>query len=343
MPGPGVRFRELSISPKFTPITPIGRRQLLGLAAAVVAIRPLAVIARASDMPRIGWLWSGRSANNPNEVKGLRQGLRDLGYIEGKNILIDYRFGEGSEDRMNDLAVELVRLQPDVLVVIGPPALRALIKTGTTIPIVAGTGDLEKYVTSMARPGGTITGQQDWVGNLSGKRLQLLKEAMPTLQRVGLVTNPQFDTGESRQVEQIAASLGVVLRTFPAGVADEIKPAIVALQKGGNEAMIYDMTPPLFAYQQEVAELALHLKLPTISEQPEFAEEGGLMSYGASVFDSAYREAYFVDRILKGAKPADLPVEHPTKFELFINEKTANAIGLMVPESLLIQADKVIE
>jgi putative ABC transport system substrate-binding protein len=218
-----------------------------------------------------------------------------------------------------------------------------LIKTGTTIPIVAGTGDLEKYVTSMARPGGTITGQQDWVGNLSGKRLQLLKEAMPTLQRVGLVTNPQFDTGESKQVEQIAASLGVVLRTFPAGVADEIEPAIVALQKDGNEAMIYDMTPPLFAYQQEVAELALHLKLPTISEQPEFAEEGGLISYGASVFDSAYREAYFVDRILKGAKPANLPVEHPTKFELFINVKTAKVLGLTVPESLLIQADKVIE
>ena len=157
------------------------------------------------------------------------------------------------------------------------------------------------------------------------------------------MTNPKFDSGESVQVGQVAASLGLDLRTIPAGVADEIKPAIVSLKHDGVEAMIYDMTPPLFAYQREVAELTLELKLPTISEQPEFAEEGGLISYGASVYDSAYREAYFVDRILKGAKPSDLPVEHPTKFELFINVKTAKAIGLTVPELLLIQADKVIE
>ena len=327
---------------KLDGMLPVRRRRFLAIAAAFVA-HSLGSVAHASNPPRIGWLWSGRSANNPNEVRGLQRGLKDLGYIEGKNIIIDYRFGEGSEDRMNDFAAELVGLQPDVLVVIGPPALVALIKTGTTIPIVAGTGDLDKFITSLARPGGTITGQQDWVGNLSGKRLQLLKEAIPSLRQVGLVTNPKFDTGESVQVEQVAASLGLVLRTIPAGVADEIKPTIVGLKKDGVEAMIYDMTPPLFAYQREVAELALNLKLPTISEQPEFAEEGGLISYGAGAFDTAYREAYFVDRILKGAKPADLPVEHPTKFELFINVKTANALGLTVPESLLIQADRLIE
>ena len=342
MPLPGVRSFHLSMFAKLDGIAPIKRRQFLTIAAAIVG-QTLGSAVQASSPPRIGWLWSGRSANNPNEVKGLQQGLKDLGYVEGKNIIIDYRFGEGSEDRMNDLAAELVGLQPNVLVVIGPPALVALIKTGTTIPIVASAGHMEKFITSLARPGGTITGEQDWVGNLSGKRLQLLKEAIPSLRRVGLVTNPKFDSGESVQVGQVAASLGLDLRTIPAGVADEIKPAIVSLKHDGVEAMIYDMTPPLFAYQREVAELTLELKLPTISEQPEFAEEGGLISYGASVYDSAYREAYFVDRILKGAKPSDLPVEQATKFELFINVKTAKAIGLTVPESLLIQADKVIE
>jgi putative tryptophan/tyrosine transport system substrate-binding protein len=342
MPLPSVRSSHFVMLAKLDGFLPMRRRHFLALIAAFVA-RPLGSIAHASNPPRIGWLWSGRSANNPNEVKGFQQGLRDLGYVEGQNVVIDYRFGEGSEDKMGELAAELVRLRPDVLVVIGPPALTSLIQTGTMIPIVAATGDLDSFVASLARPGGRITGTQDWVGNLSGKRLQLLKEAIPTLNRVGLLTNPKFDSGESAQVDQIAAKLGINLQTVPVHVAAEIKPAISDLKREGVEAMIYDMTPPLFAYQQEVASQTLELKLPTISEQPEFAEGGGLISYGASIFDDAYREAYFVDRILKGAKPADLPVQQPTKFEMVINLATAKALGLEAPPTLLARADEVIE
>jgi putative ABC transport system substrate-binding protein len=324
------------------------RRQFLGFTAATLAACAPVAFAQAANPPRIGWIWSGRSVNDPNEVKGFQQGLRDMGYVEGQTIVVEYRFGEGSEDRLKDLAAELVRLRMDVIVALGPPAMRALLTTGTTIPIVAATGDLvaDGFVPNMPHPGGTITGislMQGSIGaNLTGKRLQLLKEAMPTLTKVGFLFNPKLPRNLS-QVVLVAPTLGLHVSSVPAQLIEEVKPAIADLKRDGVEAIVVDASPPFIAYQTEIVELALELRLPTVSEQPEFAEDGGLLSYGMSIFSVEQRQAYYVDRILKGAKPADLPVEYPTKFELFINLKTAKALGLTVPESLLVQADKVIE
>jgi len=325
------------------------RRQFLGLTAAALAANPLGSLARASNPPRIGWMWPGRSKDNPNEVKGFRQGLSDLGYIEGQNIFVEYRFGEGSGDHSGDFAAEFVRLRVDVIVLISVNALTAVRNTGTTIPVVELTGDLvaDHFVESMARPGGTITGisfmQGSTGANLTGKRLQLLKQAMPALARVGFLFNPKFGQRDLTEVERIAPMLGLDLHSIPVLQFEDAKPAIARLKKDGVEAIDVDAAPPPIAYQRETIELALEFQLPTSSEQPEFAEDGGLLSYGPSIFDGAKRQAYYVDRILKGAKPADLPVESPVKFELDINLKTAMALGLAVPEPLLAQADNVIE
>jgi putative ABC transport system substrate-binding protein len=317
----------------------MNRRQFISLTSAALASRAFVARADASNPPHIGWIWQGRSTINPDEVNGFRQGLRDLGYIEGQNILVDYRFGEGSEDRLNDLAAELVRLRVDVLVEIGPPALRALQKTGTTIPIVAAAG---KIVENVARPSGTITGIDSYVeSNLDGKRLDLLKEAVPALAQVGFLVNRKYS--DLNEIEHAATALGLVLHSPQVQLFEEIEPAIAALKSDGVQGMVVGVTPPLFAYQKEIANLALKFHLPAIAEQPEFAEYGGLLSYGVSIFDVAQRQAYFVDRILKGAKPADLPVESLPKIKLLINLKTAKALGLTVPALLLAQADKVIE
>jgi putative ABC transport system substrate-binding protein len=272
-----------------------------------------------------------------------------LGYVEGQNIFVEYRFGEGRVDRLDEFAAEFVRLRVDVIVLISGSALVALRSTGTKIPIVALTGDLVggHFVESMARPGGTITGisfmQGDSGVNLIGKRLQLLKEAIPTLTQVGFLFNPEVGHNNLAEVVRLAPTLGLVLHASPVLQFEEAKSAIARLKREGVEVLDVDAAPPLIAYQPEIVRLALDLKLPTSSEQPEFAEDGGLLSYGPSIFTAAQRQAYFVDRILKGTKPADLPVEQPAKFELDINLKTAKALGLTVPESLLIQADKVIE
>jgi len=325
------------------------RRAYLGFMAAALAWPTHVEFAQASKPPRIGWMWSGRSTYGPNEVKGFRQGLRDLGYVEGQNIFVEYRFGVCSENRFDEFAAEFVRLQVNVIVVIGVPAVKALQRTGTTIPIVATTGDLvaDHFAASMARPGGTITGisflQGSAGANLTGKRVQLLREAMPSLTRFGFLFNPKFSARDLSENGRVAATLGLVVHSFPVELIEEIKPAIIGLKHDGVEAIIVDAAPPLIVYQQELVALALAVQLPAVSEQPEFAEDGGLFSYGPSIFTTAQRQAYFVDRILKGAKPADLPVEQPAKFELDINLKTAKSLGITIPESLLVQADRVIE
>jgi putative tryptophan/tyrosine transport system substrate-binding protein len=319
------------------------RRQFLSLVATALASGPDVVLAQSSTPPRIGWLWSGRSSYNPNEVKGFRQGLRDLGYVEGKNIFVEYRFGEGSEERTNVLAAELVELRVDILVAIGY-GVGALHKTGTTIPIIAVTDLVDQHlVESLAHPGGTITGIDFFVANLTAKRLALLKEAMPALKQVGVFFNPKYDNNDFNEAEKAAPALGVVVHPYPVQVIEELKPAIARLRSDGIEAIFVTPAPPLIVYQQEVVELALEVKVPAVSEQPEFAQYGGLLSYGPSIFSIAQRQAYYVDRILKGAKAADLPVESPSKLDLVINSKTAKALGLTLPLSLLAQADEVIE
>jgi putative ABC transport system substrate-binding protein len=325
------------------------RRQFLGLTAAALASLAPTAFARAANPPHIGWMWPGRSADNPNEVKGFRQGLRDLGYVESQNIFVEYRFGEGNGDRLKDFAAEFVGLRLDVIVLISGSAAIAVRNTGTTIPIVALTGDLvgDHFIESMRHPGGTITGISFMQGptgaNLTGKRLQLLKEAIPSLIKVGFLYNPEVAREDLAEVERVAPKLELALHSAPVKHFEDAKAAIARLKKDGVEAIDVDAAPPLIAYQRETVELALDLRLPTSSEQPEFSEDGGLLSYGPSIFDGAKRQAYFVDRILKGAKPADLPAEAPAKFELDVNLKTAKALGLAIPESMLLRADKVIE
>jgi putative ABC transport system substrate-binding protein len=319
------------------------RRQFLGLVAAVLASGCDVAVSYSSTPPRIGWLWSGRSSYNPNEVKGFRQGLRDLGYVEGQNIFVEYRFGEGSDARMKDLAAELVGLHVDVLVAIGS-GVYALRDTGTTIPIVGVTDLINGHmVESLAHPGGTITGIDFFVANLTAKRLALLKEAMPALKNVGVFFNPKRDRVDFDEAEKAAPGLGLILHSYPVELIEELKPAIAHLKSDGVEAIFVTPAPPLIVYQQEVVKLALEVKIPAVSEQPEFAEYGGLLSYGPSIFSIAERQAYYVDRILKGAKAADLPVEYPSKLDLAINTKTAKMLGLTLPLSLLAQADEVIE
>jgi putative ABC transport system substrate-binding protein len=270
-----------------------------------------------------------------------------LGYIEGENIVVNYRFGEGSELHLSELAAELVRLRVDVLVAIGPPSVFALRDTGTTIPIVAMTGDLvgNGLVASMAHPGGTITGISFMFNsrNLTGKRLQYLKEAVPTLTRVGILFNPAQSDIDRVEVERAAPTFGLVGYSYPVHLIEEVRPAIARLKDDRVEAIVVAPSTVLIAYQQQIAELALEFRLPAASEQPEFAEAGGLLSYGPSVFATGQRQAWYVDQILKGKKPADLPVEAPDHFDLVINLKTAKALGLAVPSSLFAQADEVIQ
>jgi putative ABC transport system substrate-binding protein len=316
------------------------RRQFLGFVAAALTSGLDVALAQSSTPPRIGWLWSGRSSYNPNEVKGFRQGLRDLGYIEGQNIFVEYRFGEGSDARMKDLASELVQLRVNVLVAIGS-GVYALRDTGTKIPIIAVTDLVDQHmVESLAHPGGTITGIDVFVANLAAKRLALLGSA-PTLPSRGVIQS-KFNRKISMK-RKAAPALALSVHPYPVRLIEELKSAIARLKSDGIEAIFVSSSPPLIVYQQEVVQLALEAKIPAISEQPEFAQYGGLLSYGPSIFSIAQRQAYFVDRILKGAKAADLPVESPSKLDLVINSKTAKALGLTLPLSLLAQADEVIE
>ena len=326
----------------------MNRRQFVTFTTAALASGALAAHAEASNPPRIGWMWYGRSAINPNEVQGFRKGLHDLDYVEGQNIIVEYRFGEGSFDRLNDIAAELVRLRVDVIVLIGGAAMRAVQRTKTTIPVVAATGDLvgDHFIESLSHPGGTVTGisfMQGSIGtDLIGKRLQLLKQAIPSLMQVGFLYNA---TGGNNlaEVARVAPTLGLVLHSASVQSIQDAKRAIAGLKRDGVEIIDVDAAPPLIGYQKETVDLALEVHLPTSSEQPEFAEDGGLLSYGPSIFDAAERQAYFVDRILRGTKPADIPAEQPNKFELVINLKTAKTLGFTMPALLLAQADKVIE
>jgi putative tryptophan/tyrosine transport system substrate-binding protein len=300
-------------------------------------------------VPRVGWIWAGRSAGNPAEVAGFRQGLEEFGYLEGQNVVVDYRFGEGRNDRLGDLAVDLIQLRPDVVVAIGGLAARAIRNVNAVVPIVMMHGDpVGMGVTaSLARPGGNVTGVSMMQGaeGLTGKRIELLKDALPTATRIVLMFDPDGLTsaGDLAQAEQVASRLGVVIRAFPVRPGDKIEEAIAALAREGIDGLHVQAGQPFISYPRETGELLLKYRVPAISELRQIAESGGLLSYGPNLFDATRRLAYFVDRILKGAKPADLPVEQPTKFQLVINLKTAKAMGLAIPPLVLARADEVIE
>jgi putative ABC transport system substrate-binding protein len=277
-------------------------------------------------------------ANNPGRApEAFRRGLRDLGYIEGKNILVEFRYSEGNNERMPSLVAELVQLKVDVLVVGSLPSMRAAKQATKTIPIVMVTTQdpvATGFVDSLARPGGNITGVTSLQRELSGKRLELLKDVVPGISRVGaLVSAGQVSRGDFKPYEAPARALKLQLQLIEVrGLNPDIDAAFQAAAKGRANALIMVSGTVLSRYRTRILDLAIKNRLPSMHERSDDVEAGGLTSYAANQADQYRRAAYYVDKILKGTKPADLPIEQPTKFEFVINLKTANQIGLTIPQ-----------
>ena len=301
-----------------------------------------------NKIARIGYLGALSVSAAAGRMEAFRQGLRELGYVEGKNIVIERRWAEGKLDRLPALAAELVRLKVDIIVTAGPQATRPAKQATSTIPIVmaqdpdpVGNG----FVVSLARPGGNITGLATFAPELSGKQLELLKETVPKLSRVavfGTSINPG-NAQNLRQAELAAKAFGVKLQYLDVLSPKDFETAFQAASKGLADAVLMLPGSVLVLQRAQLADLAVKSRLPAIYPQTEYTEAGGLMYYGTNTPDLFRRAATYVDKILKGAKPADLPVEQPTKFELVINLKAAKQIGLTIPPNVLARADKVIK
>ena len=329
----------------------IQNRKLVGIVALVIALVMFGAMATAQQpkkIPRIGYLSASSASFQSFRVEAFRQGLRELGYVEGKNIVIEYRYAEGKHDRLPKLAAELVRLNVDVIVAGGNTVIPPVKEATKTIPIVmtqASDPVASGFVVSLSRPGGNITGLSSVGTELSGKRLELLKETVPRLSRVavlGTSTSPN-NAQDLKEVELAAGALGVKLQYLDVRVPKDIEAAFRAVSKERADAVLLLGGPMLAAQGPLCADLAIKNRLPAIYWRSEIVEAGGLMSYGVSQTDLDRRAATYVDKILKGAKPADLPVEQPTKFEFVINMKAAKQIGLTIPQSVLYRADKVIK
>src|SRR5437660_2446305 len=311
---------------------------------------PLAVRAQqAAKVPRIGYLAGDRAAS-PHLIEAFRQGLRDLGYVEGSNVLIEYRDAEGKFERLPALAAELVALKVDVIVAGGTPLILAAKQATRTLPIVfAAASDpvTDGLVTSLARPGGNVTGLSNIAPDLVGKRLELLKQAVPGVNRVAILWQPG-GTGERTEqdmrkgAEAAARALGVRLQFLEARGPADFDRAFSDMTRERAGALTSLGGSMFFSERRRLVDLAAKNRLPALYQQREFVDAGGLMAYGANLADNFRRAATYVDKILKGTKPGDLPIEQPTKFELVINTKTAKALGLTIPPSLLQRADHVI-
>jgi putative ABC transport system substrate-binding protein len=319
------------------------KRSLLLIVVLVAANGIIVGAQQPKKIPRIGYLTGVGSAPS----KGFLQGLRDLGYIEGKNILIEFRTTEGKSERLPELAAELVRLKVDVIVADTAGEVSAAKHATATIPIVMrGVADpiALGLVASLAHPGGNITGIATLAPELSGKRLELLKEAIPKLSRVAFLTPPVKALRTSiKETEVAAQALGLQLQVLQIRGADELEGAFDAAKKQRAGALLEAQATSLLPYQSRIIDLAAKNRLPTMYYNRRSVEIGGLMSYGREPFDMDRRVASMVDKILKGRKPADIPVEQPMKFEFVINLKTAKQIGLTIPPNLLARADRVIK
>jgi putative ABC transport system substrate-binding protein len=307
----------------------------------------VATAQQPTKIPRIGFLSVTSLSIISARIEALRQGLRELGYVEGKNIVIEYRWAEGKLDRLPALAAELVRLKVGVIVTAGPIPTRSTKEATSTIPIVmaqdpdpVGNG----FVASLARPGGNITGLSTLAPELSGKQLELLKEIVPRLSRVAVFGTSTWpgNAQNLRETELAAGEFKVKLQYLDVLDPKDIETAFQAATKGRAEAVLVLQSPVLISQRKQIADLAAKNRLPAIYPQTEYTEAGGLVYYGANTPDLFRRAATFVDKILKGRKPADLPVEQPKKFELIINLKAAKQIGLTIPPNVLARADKVI-
>jgi len=303
---------------------------------------------QAATPPRIGYLTNESLSATSARGEAFRQGLRELGYVEGKTLVIEWRSAEGKLDRVPALAAELVRLKVDVIVTIGSSVSRSAKEATSTIPIVmAQVNDPigDGLVTSLGRPGGNITGLSTLAPELSGKRLELLKEVVPKLSRVAVMGTSTIpgNTQQLKETELAAEAFGVKVQYLDVLNPKEVESAFRGANKARAEALLGLGGPVLNSRRTQVVELAVKSRLPAVYWRSDFVEAGGLMSYGTSFTDLWRRAATYVDKILKGAKPADLPVEQPTKFEFFINLKAAKQIGLTIPPNVLARADRVIK
>ncbi len=307
----------------------------------------LAQAQQPKKIPRLGFLVGGSLSSSTQNIEAFRQGLRELGYVEDQNIVIDYRFAEGKLDRLPELAAELLRLRVDVIVTAGSNPARAAQKATTTIPIVmANAADpiADGFVASLARPGGNMTGLSRMAPDLSGKRLALLKETVPKASRVAVLWHPS--TGgqpRSKEIEAVARALGMTFQSLQVQTPNDFDGVFQAAKRERADVLFIISNGFTNSHRKPIVELAAKNRLPAMCEEREFVEAGGLMSYGPYNRDLYRRAATYVDKILKGTKPADIPVEQPMKFEFVINLKTAKQIGLTIPHEVLARADKVIK
>jgi putative ABC transport system substrate-binding protein len=311
---------------------------------AVSLVLPLVAVEAQSPttIPRIGLL------ADATPWQPFRMGLRELGYVQGKSIALEERSSQGRNERFSDLASELVQLKVDIIVTWGTPATLAAKRATTTIPIViASAGDpvSSGLVSSLARPGGNVTGLTVLGPGLSAKRLELLKETVPNMRRVAFLWNPANPDQKSHfnEVQEGARALGVTLQSVEARSREELEQALAMMKQSRPSALLTTADGVLQSYVDRIVAFSSETRLPAMYQLKEAVERGGLMSYGASLPDLGRRAATYVDKILKGTKPADLPVEQPTKFELVINLKTAEALGLTIPQSILVRADEIIQ
>ena len=320
----------------------------LALCSMLLAPRSAVEAQQLAKMPRIGFLNALFPTTNPARIEALRQGLRDIGYVEGKNIVIEYRYAERKFDRLPALAAALVRLKVDVIVTSASQETRAAKEATSTIPIImtndpdpVGTG----FVASLARPGGNITGLSTLSPELSGKRLELLKEIIPKLTRVAVLGNSTSpgNADTLKELELAAQELKVKLQYLDVLSVNDIETSFRAAGKERADAVLVLSSSLFTSQRRQIIDLAVKSRFPASYARPEFVQSGGLMTYGPNINDLFRRAATYVDKILKGAKPADLPVEQPIKFEFIINLKAAKQIGLIIPPNVLARADRVIK
>jgi len=329
------------------------RRQFIGLVGAAAAVQPLAAYAQLipGKIPRVGMLMPGPAAHSAVILKPLYRGLHELGYVEGQNLAVELRNADWKPDLLPALAAELLGLKVDVIVAWSTPAARAAKQVTNSIPIIAAVmadpvGD--ELVASLARPGGNVTGTTFLGPELVAKRLQLLRDVVPGLARVAALWHPhaygeRTMTNIVKAIEDAAGTLGMQLQLAPADGPGDIASAFSTMAKARADAFIVMPSPMLFGEHQHIVELAASNRLPGMYQAREFVDAGGLMSYGANLDDLFQRTAPYVDKILKGAKPAELPVERPTRFELVINMKTARALGLTINRDVQLVADELVE
>ena len=318
---------------------------LVGLA--LVSIDPVEA-QQPKRSPLVGVLIAGSPSSMATRVNAFQLRLRELGYTEGRNIVLEYHYASGNYNRLTAIASDLVRSKADVIVTWATPVTQLVKDATRTIPVVmaGGSNPVEAgLIASLAKPGGNITGLATIQNELTGKRLELLKEAFPKISRVAMVLNPedQVPSQGYEQLEKVAQSLKVRIESFKVRKSDEIGKAFEAIAKSRVDALLLESDPVFNANRPNVIKLVAENKLPAIYPERRWVEDGGMMAYGTDLIEVARRAAVFVDKILKGAKPAELPVEQPTKFELAINLKTAKQIGVTIPQSVLFRADRVIK